>query len=157
MATEVKQQARGGAAALYETDFYAWAKEQAALLRDGRFRELDLERLIEAVDDLGGALKRSVRSRVRTIIEHLLKLQHSPAPEPRAGWRATVRAQRADLADDLTPTLRRDLEHELPGLYPFGRRLAEGALRDHGEDAAAEALPEACPYSPEQITGDWLP
>jgi hypothetical protein len=64
MATEVKQ----ALDALYETDFYAWAREQAALLRAGRFRELDLEHLVEEVEDLGGALKRSVRSRVRTIL-----------------------------------------------------------------------------------------
>ena len=30
-------------------------------------------------------------------------------------------------------------------------------MRDHGEHAAADALPETCPYAPEQITGDWLP
>ena len=30
-------------------------------------------------------------------------------------------------------------------------------LRDHGEDAAADALPESCPYTVEQITGDWWP
>jgi hypothetical protein len=35
--------------------------------------------------------------------------------------------------------------------------LAEGALRDHGEHAAADALPATCPYSLDQITSDWLP
>jgi hypothetical protein len=30
-------------------------------------------------------------------------------------------------------------------------------MRDHGEHAAADALPEACPYMLDQITGDWLP
>ena len=153
MATEVKQ-ARD---ALHETDFYAWAREQAALLREGRFRELDLEHLVEEVDDLGGALKRSVRSRVRTIIEHLLKLQHSPAAEPRLGWRETVRTQCDDLLDDLTPSLRRQAEAERAELYARARRRAEDALRDHGEHGAADALPETCPYSLDQITGDWLP
>ena len=45
-------------------------------LRERRFDELDLANLIEEVEDLGGALERSVRSRARTIMEHLLKLQH---------------------------------------------------------------------------------
>ena len=153
MATEVKQ-ARD---ALYETDFYAWAREQAALLRAGRFRELDLEHLVEEVEDLGGALKRSVRSRLRTILEHLLKLQHSPAAEPRAGWYDTVLAQRDDLLDDLTPTLRRQVQDELPELYARARKRAMTSLRKHGEGGAAERLPETCPYTLEQITGDWLP
>jgi hypothetical protein len=30
-------------------------------------------------------------------------------------------------------------------------------LRKHGEAAAADALPATCPYTLDQITGDWLP
>jgi hypothetical protein len=142
---------------LYEADFYAWAKRQAELLRAGKYRELDLGNLIEEVDDLGGALYRGVRSRVRTIIEHLLKLQHSPAEEPRSGWYDTILAQRDDLLDDLTPTLRRMLEEVLPEQYARARKRAASSLRRHGEDAAADALPETCPYTLDQITGDWLP
>jgi hypothetical protein len=34
---------------------------------------------------------------------------------------------------------------------------AETALRDHGEDAAADGLPATCPFSLDQIAGDWWP
>ena len=142
---------------LYEQDFYAWAREQATLLRAGRFDELDLEHLSEEVEDLGGSLYRLVRSRVRTIIEHLLKLQHSPAAEPRGLWRDTVYAQRADLEDDLTASLRRRLRSELPKHYARARAAAARSLRRHDENAAADALPATCPYTLDQITGDWLP
>jgi Domain of unknown function DUF29 len=153
MATRLKSRAKD----LYDQDFYVWAGSQAQLLRERRFHELDLENLIEEVDDLGGALKRSVRSRARTIMEHLLKLQHSPAQEPRLGWRETIRTQRSELLGDLTPSLRRTLAEELSDLYDRARHDAEGSLRDHGEHAAADALPNACPYTPYQITDDWLP
>jgi hypothetical protein len=106
---------------------------------------------------LADALKRSVRSRLRTIMEHLLKLQHSPARDPRPGWRATVRGQRVRLRDGLKGSLRREVEDELPELYADARALAAGALADHGEHAAADALPPTCPYNLDQITGDWLP
>jgi hypothetical protein len=152
MATRIK--ARGSE--LYQQDVYAWSKAQAGLLRAGRFAELDLDHLIEEIEDVGDALKRSVRNRIRTIVEHLLKLEHSPAAEPRGGWRATVRTQRVRLRDALTPTLRREAESELDQLYEDARGLAEGALRDHGETAAADA-PATCPYSLDQITGVWLP
>jgi len=142
---------------LYEEDFYAWSQRQAELLRAGRFDALDLEHLIEEVADLGESVYRSVRSRVRTIMEHLLKLEHSPAPEPRRGWRETIRTQRADLDEDLTPALRPRIEAGLPRFYAKARRDAAAALRDYGEQAAADALPETCPYSLDQITGDWLP
>ena len=142
---------------LYEQDFYAWAREQATLLRAGRFEELDLAHLTQEVDDLGEALYRSVRSRIRTIIEHLLKLQHSPAAEPRGLWLDTVHTQRADLEDDLTASLRRRLRSELPKQYVRARAAAARSLRRYGETAAADALPETCPYTLDQIAGDWLP
>ena len=142
---------------LYEQDFYAWAREQATLLRAGRFEELDLAHLTQEVDDLGEALYRSVRSRLRTIIEHLLKLQHSPAAEPRGLWLDTVHTQRADLEDDLTASLRRRLRSELPKQYVRARAAAARSLRHYGENAAADALPETCPYTLDQIAGDWLP
>lgn len=153
MATRIKPVMRS----LHNEDIYVWSRHQAELLRAGRYDELDLEHLIEEIEDLGGAAKKSVRSRARTIIEHLLKLQHSPAVDPRPGWRDTVRAQRDDLLDDLTPSLRRELGQELDALYAQARSRAEGSLRDHGETAVADALPTACPYSLDQITGDWLP
>ena len=153
MATQIEPKTRD----LYEKDFYVWAERQAELLRAGRFAELDLEHLIEEVEDLGGALRRAVRSRIRTIIEHLLRLEHSTAQEPQAGWRETIRVQRDDLLDELTPSLRRMAQDELPTLFAGARRRAEASLRDYGESEAAEALPEACPYSLDQITGDWLP
>jgi hypothetical protein len=153
MATRIEAAARD----LHDEDVHAWALDQAALLRAGRLETLDVAHLIEEVEDLVGALRGSVRSRARTIIEHFLKLQHSPATGPRPGWRATIRAQRGKLLDILTPSLRGILEDELDDLYARARTDAQGALRDHGEDVAADALPARCPYTADQIIGGWLP
>ena len=153
MATRIKPTAKD----LYEDDLYAWAHDQAALLRAGRFDALDLEHLIEEVEDLAGSLKSAVRSRATTVMAHLLKLQHSPAQNPRLAWRETIRTQRTRLLNDLTPTLRRHLDERLPELYARARHDAEGSLRDHGEQDAADELPPACPYTLDQIAGDWLP
>ena len=141
----------------YDRDIYAWSKAQADLLRARRFDEVDLEHLIEEIEDVGASLGRSVRNRTITIIEHLLKLEHAPATDPRAGWRRTVRTQRVKLRRALTPTLRREVEAELADLYADARDLAAGALADHGETEAAQALPGTCPYDLDQITGNWLP
>jgi hypothetical protein len=64
---------------LYKSDFYVWALTQAEFLRDGRLEDLDLEHLIEEIEGLAGRDESAVRSHVRIIMEHLLKLQHSPA------------------------------------------------------------------------------
>jgi hypothetical protein len=153
MATRIKRPP----ARLYEEDFHEWALEQARLLRERRFEELDLDNLIEEVDDLARRDLQSVRSRVRTIIEHLLKLEHSPAAEPRRGWDQTIVSQRRDLLDELTPSLRAHVEAELPKLYDRTRRDTARVLRRHGEDAVADSLPDTCPYTLDQILSDWLP
>ena len=153
MATRIKPTAKN----LYDDDFYVWAQNQAELLRDRRFDELDLANLIEEVEDLAGAMRRSVRNRTITIMVHLLKLQYSPATDPRLGWREIIRTQRTRLLTDLTPTLRGELADQLSEAYIRARHDAEGSLRDHGEQAAADSLPTTCPYALDQITGDWLP
>jgi Domain of unknown function DUF29 len=147
---------------LYETDYYAWTKEQAAALRgmaEARLNStLDLENLAEEVESLGRSDLATVRSQLRRIIEHLLKLEHSPAAEPRFGWRESAIEARDVVADVITATLARDAEAGLATTYQQGRRRADAALRRHGEQAAATALPHACPYSFEQIVGeDWYP
>lgn len=142
---------------LYEEDFYAWTRRQAKLLRARRFNAVDLDHLIEEVEDLGDAKRDAVLSNARIIIEHLLKLEHSPAQDPRNSWRATVREHRARLELQLTPRLRRVVRDELERVFAIARRNTDGALRDHGEHDAADALPDRCPYTLDQLTGDWWP
>jgi Domain of unknown function DUF29 len=61
------------------------------------------------------------------------------------------------LEDDLTASLRRRLRSELPKQYLRARAAAARSLHRHGETAAADALPQTCPYTLDQIAGDWLP
>jgi len=42
----------------YEKDVVAWASEQAALLRAGKFSELDIEHIADEVEDVGRSEKR---------------------------------------------------------------------------------------------------
>jgi Domain of unknown function DUF29 len=147
---------------LYQTDYYAWTKQQAAELRKLAAARanttLDLENLAEEVESLGRSDLATIRSQLRRIIEHLLKLEHSPAAEPRFGWRESVVEARDVIPDVITATLRREAEAELAKTYQQGRRRAEAALMRHGERDAAQALPADCPYSFDQILSqDWYP
>lgn len=153
MATELKPKPPE----LYDADFYVWAVEQAALLRARRFDALDLENLIEEVEGLADTKLAAVLSNAALVIEHLLKLQHSPATDPRNSWRASVREHRRRLWIETTPRLTQILAGRLPELYARARDDAAAGMRDYGEDAAADALPATCPYSLDEITGDWWP
>jgi hypothetical protein len=56
-------------AELYDEDFYAWSREQAAALRRLSAERwngpLDLEHLAEEVEDLGDERRNAVRSQLR--------------------------------------------------------------------------------------------
>jgi hypothetical protein len=126
---------------LYERDYYVWTEAQAALLRERRFEALDLANLIEEVEGLGDTKKSAVLSGARVVMEHLLKLQHSPAQDPRRVGSETIVEHRARIEDELTPRLRQILGEELARVYGLTRRTTARKLRLYGEDQAAEALP----------------
>jgi hypothetical protein len=144
----------------YEDDFYAWTRHQAEVVRtmsvsDNRF---DREHVAEEIEDLGKSERDAVRSQIRRIIEHFLKLAYSPAEQPRFDWMETIVAARQELFDKLTPTLRREVEGTLEKLYGDARRRATVGLQRYGEAEAAERLPSTCPYSWNEICQeDWFP
>jgi hypothetical protein len=142
----------------YEDDFYAWTQHQAAVLRDmpAADNRLDREHVAEEIEDLGKSERDAVRSQVRRIIEHLLKLAHSPAELPRFDRMQTVLEARQTLSDKLSPTLRRDANQMLDRLYADARKRAAASLHRYGEPAAADVLPQTCPYSLDEICReDW--
>jgi hypothetical protein len=137
----------------YDDDFFAWTQHQAMVLRtmavaDNRF---DRENVAEEIESLGRSDRDAVRSQIRRIIEHLLKLAYSPAQQPRFDWMASIAEARAALGDKISATLRQDAEIMLPKLYEDGRDRAELGLRSHGEVQAADNLPAECPYTIEEI------
>jgi hypothetical protein len=142
---------------LYDEDFYAWTRAQATALRalasERRNLPIDVLHLAEEVEDLGKDQRNACRSQVRTIIEHLLKLQLSPASEPRAGWERTILLARAALDDRLTKTLELDREANLDKLYAQAGTLARQSLEAHGEHEAAACIPANCPFTLDDIKG----
>ena len=149
------------AESLYERDFFGWTQQQAALLRRAAALRpgtgLDLENLAEEIESLGKRDRRALTNNVARIAEHLLKLQYSPAKDPRPGWENSVDVHRSKarkiLAD--SPALRSDLQATLDESYDDGRRRAARALR---RELDPKVVPERCPYTVDQILDqDWWP
>jgi Domain of unknown function DUF29 len=146
---------------LYDTDFFAWTQAQAKeLRRSAKTRPnlpLDLGHIAETIEDLGMSERSAVFSFVRLIMQHFLLATHSPAADQRQHRLDEVDEFRSRIEDKLTPTIRRDLEAELAAIYGRARRNVTRKMRRYSEAAAATALPDACPYTLEQILGDWEP
>jgi hypothetical protein len=132
---------------LYDTDFDAWARQQAEALRAKDWAALDIEHLVEEVEELRKSERKAVRSQLRRLMSHLLKWQYQPQRRSDS-WLATILDARRLLADDLEDN--GSLARELPLLadwaYPRARREA---AKDTGLPLAT--FPEACPWSIAQL------
>jgi Domain of unknown function DUF29 len=146
---------------LYEDDFFAWTQLQAKELR--RFARtrpnlpLDLAHIAEEISDLGKSQRDSLRSWTRRVIEHLLLIAYSPAEAPRRGWIAEIVDLRSEVEARLTPTLHRDLQRQLLHLYDRARRDLSRKLERYGEGHVVDRLPQHCPYTLDQVLGDFWP
>jgi hypothetical protein len=98
-----------------------------------------------------------LRSHIANIIEHLIKLQASPATEPRAGWRETIARARCDVEELLqeSPSLRPQVPSLVAKALPKAQRFAAMALERHDETARIGVA--TITYSEDQVLGEWFP
>lgn len=149
---------------LYDEDFVAWSKQQAAALRAGAHSgsnlKLDWENLAEEVESLGASERRELHSQIQRIIRHLLKLEHSPADDPRRGWVESIGDARSaiELVLETSSSLRNEIVAVIEAELPRGARDAIRDLQKYGEvEPATVALIRAARYTQAQILEDWLP
>lgn len=134
----------------YEADLFAWALDNAALLRAGRLFEIDAEHLAEELEDLGKSERRALGSHIRNLVTHLLKWQYQPRLRG-ASWRLSVINARAAIQEILedSPSLVPEAARQLATTYRLAR---ENAI---GETGLPDAMfPPSCPYTIVQVLSD---
>lgn len=134
----------------YDGDVVAWANEQAALLRSGKYSELDIEHIADEVEDVGKSEQRELVSRMAILLAHLLKWQFQPERRGKS-WLNTIKTQRRLIKKRLV---------KMPSLVPMlndpewlEEMWGDGfgiAYRETG----VEDLPETCIWPIEQIMDD---
>ena len=134
---------------LYDTDFYAWTQEQAALLWDQQAQALDYANLAKEVESLGKSQQQALESHLEVVLTHLLAWCYgSTRPDARRGWRLTIREQRRRLARLLhhNPSLCPTVPVVVMESYPHARLMALEATEE-----PSTTFPETCPWPPEQV------
>ena len=127
----------------YEADFYGWANEQAALLRDGRLAEADVANIAEEIESMGRSEKRELVSRLTVLLAHLLKWRFQPEGRG-SSWSATIKVQRRGLARHLAdnPSLKPLLPQALADAYQDALLVAADETK-----LSESAFPSACPWA----------
>lgn len=139
---------------LYERDFYAWANEQAALLRAGKLDSADIENIADEIESMGRSEKRELINRLAVLLLHLLKWRYQPGLRGNS-WRSSIEEQRIRLEEHLkdNPSLKAQIGSAMVTAYRLARVEA-----DHETGLARGTFPQDCPFTFDQaIAEDFLP
>jgi hypothetical protein len=147
---------------LYDTDVLLWSERQSSLLRRVAAGEPvneapDWANIIEEIDALAKSERSTLASHIRTVIEHLARLDVSPATDPRNGWIETIIRTRDNIQDVLksSPSLKPSINAVIADERPRALRLVGRVLTLYGETPRVP-LDLLC-YSEDQVLGDWFP
>jgi hypothetical protein len=145
----------------YDQDLVLWTEQQGRALRSaataGWNVPIDWENVAEEIESLGRSERHALASHIAVVIEHLLKLQTSPAIDPARGWRDTIRRARGEIERRLegSPSLRRELVGMIEQEMRRTRSMVRANLQDYGEQPRIDI--ESVTYAEAQVLGDWLP
>jgi hypothetical protein len=138
----------------YLVDFNSWIDQTVRLLQQRRWHEVDVERLIEEVEDLGKSERRGIASQLTRVLLHLLKWQYQPQRRSDS-WLDSITDARTqiELAIEDSPSLKNYPLEQLKESYQRARRQASKQT-----SIEISVFPEECPYLIEQILDEnWLP
>lgn len=127
---------------LYTTDFYAWTQQQADLLRNQQWNQIDLSNLIEEIESLGRKERQELKNRLSILIGHLLKWEYQSTKRSHS-WSATIRLQRRELLKLLNenPSLQSSTIVAMTEAYENGRDLASAET-----NLPLSTFPAQCSY-----------
>jgi hypothetical protein len=149
---------------LYGEDFLLWSRQQAEALhaaaQGASSLPLDWENLAEEIESLGTSQRSALRSQIRRIIRHLVKLEYSPTTDPRRGREESIGDARAEIEDllETSPSLKAELDDDIATQARRAIELAIGDLQRHGGLAGLDlSRIQGTSYGREQVLGDWFP
>ena len=131
----------------YDDDHHAWVLQEMALVKAGRFADLDAKNLADELRELAVSEEREIESRLTVLLQHLLKWEFQPEGRTNS-WRASILEQRYRINRVISrsPSLRRHPESVIGEEYRIAR------LRAADETGLPlNRLPSACPYSASEI------
>lgn len=127
---------------LYDSDLNLWLETVISQLRSGDLQNVDIENLIEELESLAGRDKREVISRLKTLIEHILKCCYVDMHNEFRGWEVTIRTQRFELEQILeqSPSLKRHFIESFDKCFKF-------AINDLLSDYSQYSFPDTWQFS----------
>ena len=142
---------------LYDQDYYLWLRTTINQLRAGQFSSVDLNNLLEELESMGRSQKRTVKSQLIQLFEHLLKLTYWDVERERnkGHWKGEIRTFRREIKDELKDS---------PSLKPYILEIFDECYQDARKEASdrsqlpIDTFPVVILGSLEQILDEnWFP
>jgi Domain of unknown function DUF29 len=141
---------------LYDDDILLWSEQQAAAIRQlGRTHrvpnDLDIENVAEEIESVGRSELAAVKSYIRLIFVHFIKLSMQLNAESAAHWRGEIIAFHSDMMGRYTPSMRQRIDVD-----QLWRSAREQTLEScEGEQRSLVAsLPATSPFALEGLLVD---
>ena len=138
---------------LYHRDVLLWSEQQADLLRrvarGERVNNVDWDRVVEEIEDVGISELRSVESFMTLTLLHLLKIYGWPDSSAVDHWRVDTTVFQGEAQRRFAPSMRRQLDAEkvfAAALKPLKRAKYDGRL--------PRAFPESCPFTLDRLLNE---
>ena len=131
----------------HDEDFYGWAMANASLLKQGKYQEVDMDKIIEELEEMGGSNENQLINRLAQLIFHLLKWEYQPDFRGRS-WHGSIKEQRkrTRILIKKNPSLKSKVNDSLIDAYDIAFSLAEKET-----PIDLKLFPAECPYTFEQI------
>lgn len=141
---------------IYDEDYHLWYSENARLIREKKFNDIDVENIAEELDSMGRHEKDKLESFLIVLFLHLLKLKYQGNYEVGVrSWKLSVKEHRLRAKKHLknNPSLKGVLDEIIQDAYGIARLEA---AKETG--LTEETFPMNMPFTIEQVlTDDWLP
>jgi hypothetical protein len=142
---------------LYDNDIVLWSEQQAAVIRQlGRRRdlpnELDIENVAEEIESVGRSELAAVKSYLRLIFIHLLKLSVETEARSAAHWRGEIVGFHSEMIERYAPSMRQRID--LDAIWRSSREQLMLACEDDQQRALVAAVAMRCPFDFDELLGD---
>jgi hypothetical protein len=141
---------------LYDDDILLWSEQQAAAIRQlGRTHrvpnDIDIENVADEIESVERSELAAVKSYIRLIFVHLMKLAMQTNAESAAHWRGEIVAFHSDMIGRYTPLMRQRID-----IGQLWRSAHEQTLEScEGEQRSlAATLPATSPFALEDLLVD---
>jgi hypothetical protein len=142
---------------LYDEDILLWSEQQAEVIRKlGRTRadvpnELDIENVAEEIESVGRSELAAVKSYIRLIFVHLIKLVVEAGSETARHWRSEIAAFHSDMTGRYAPSMRQRID--IDELWRSAREQSMLAYEGAQQDRVA-ALPVDSVFALDDLLGE---